>query len=272
MVTNKERWFPLKEVTDFPVFTDVDDALKALALSLAHHRKKEGPVSGRKLMNFNRRRKTLAPCASNGMVDLRTGFSLLREYGIRVPDYAVVGTADKAIVKARELGYPVAVKISSPQVLHKTEAGGVKLNVENDASLGRYLKQRQADAYLIQKMIPVGIEVIVGGKRDSEFGPVILFGLGGIYVEVFRDTVLRVAPVDLTTASQMIDSIKCSKLLKGFRGSTPFDIVSLARALVNISRLLTDHPEITNLDINPLIVLEKGKRCFAVDVKMQIAN
>jgi len=272
MVTNKERWFPLKEVTDFPVFTDVDDALKALALSLAHHRKKEGPVSGRKLMNFNRRRKTLAPCASNGMVDLRTGFSLLREYGIRVPDYAVVGTADKAIVKARELGYPVAVKISSPQVLHKTEAGGVKLNVENVASRGRYLKQRQADAYLIEKMIPVGIEVIVGGKRDSEFGPVILFGLGGIYVEVFRDTVLRVAPVDLTTARQMIDSIKGSKLLKGFRGSTPFDIGSLARALVNISRLLTDHPEITNLDINPLIVLEKGKRCFAVDVKMQIAN
>jgi len=272
MVTNKERWFHLKEVADFPVFTDVDDALKVLALSLAHHKEKDGSVSSRKLMNFNRHRKMLAPCASNGMVDLQTSFSLLREYGIQVPDYAVVGTADEAIVKARELGYPVAVKIASPQVLHKTEAGGVKLNVENDTSLGRYLKQRQADAYLIQKMIPAGVEVIVGGKRDREFGPVILLGLGGIFVEVFRDTVLRVAPVDLTTARQMIDSIKGSKLLKGFRGSTPSDIGALAHALMNISRLLVDHPEITNLDINPLIVLEKGKGCVAVDVKSQTAS
>jgi len=272
MVTNKERWFHLKEAADFPVFTDVDDAMKALALSLAHHRRKDGQVSGRQLMNFNRHRKTLAPCASNGMVDLQTSFSLLREYGIQVPDYAVVGTADEAIVKARELGYPVAVKIASPQVLHKTEAGGVKLNVENNASLGRYLKQRRADAYLVQKMIPAGVEVIVGGKRDSEFGPVILFGLGGMFVEVFRDTVLRVAPVDLTTARQMIDSTKGSKLLKGFRGSTPSDIGALAHALVNISRLLVVHPEITNFDINPLIVLEKGKGCVAVDVKIQVED
>jgi acetyltransferase len=272
MVTNKERWFHLKEVADFPVFTDVDDALKALALSLAHHRKKDGQVSGRQLMNFNRYRKTLVPCTSNGMVDLQTSFSLLREHGIQVPDYSVVGTADEAIVKARELGYPVAVKIASPQVLHKTEAGGVKLNVENDAILGRYLKQRRADAYLIQKMIPAGVEVIVGGRRDREFGPVVLFGLGGIFVEVFRDMVLRVAPFELRTAMQMIDSIKGSKLLKGFRGGTPSDIGALAHALVNISRLLTDHAKISNLDINPLIVLEKGKGCVAVDVKVQVAN
>jgi acyl-CoA synthetase (NDP forming) len=113
--------------------------------------------------------------------------------------------------------------------------------------------------------------VIVGGKRDREFGPVILFGLGGIFVEVFQDTIIRVAPVDLVTAAQMIDSINGSRLLKGFRGSKPSDIEVLAHVLVNISTLLMDHPEITDLDINPLIVLEKGRGCIAVDVKIQIS-
>ncbi len=112
--------------------------------------------------------------------------------------------------------------------------------------------------------------MIIGGKRDREFGPVILFGLGGIFVEIYKDTALRVAPIDEAIAEEMIGEIKGSALLKGFRGLKPADFQVLVKTLVNVSNLLMDHPEITNLDINPLIVLEKGKGCVAVDVKMQI--
>jgi acyl-CoA synthetase (NDP forming) len=155
-------------------------------------------------------------------------------------------------------------------MLHKTEQGGVVLNIRNALDLRKAIKKINAEAYLIQEMVPAGIEVIIGGKKDREFGPVILFGLGGIFVEVFKDTTVRVAPVDMAMAREMIDSIKGSALLKGFRGSTPCDNGVLAHVLVNVSKLLMDHPEITSLDINPLIVLEKGKGCVAVDVKMQV--
>jgi acyl-CoA synthetase (NDP forming) len=155
-------------------------------------------------------------------------------------------------------------------MLHKTEQGGVVLNIRNALDLRKAIKIINAEAYLIQKMAPAGIEVIIGGKKDREFGSVILFGLGGIFVEVFKGTTIRVAPVDTETAQEMIDSTKGSALLKGFRGSKSCDTEVLAHVIVNVSNLLMDHPEITSLDINPLIVLEKGKGCVAVDVKMQV--
>jgi acetate---CoA ligase (ADP-forming) len=272
MVTNKEQWFPLKEIVDFPVFTDVDDALKTLALSREHWNNLTKRSSGRKTMSFARHRKTLKVIDPSGAVDGASGFSLLREYGITVADYSLVTTHSEATKKAQEIGYPIAIKTASPLVLHKTEQGGVILNIKNDRELGNAINKMKSDAYLLQKMVPAGIEVIVGGKRDREFGPVILFGLGGIFVEVFKDTVIRSAPVDLTTAAEMIDAVKGSKLLKGFRGSISSDNEALAHVLVNVSRLLMNHPEITNLDINPLIVFEKGKGCVAVDVKMQVCE
>jgi len=136
--------------------------------------------------------------------------------------------------------------------------------------LEKTINKMNADAYLLQEMVPGGIEVIIGGRRDREFGPVILIGLGGILVEVYKDTALRVAPIDETMAEELIGEIKGSALLKGFRGLKPADFQVLVKTLVNISNLLMDHPEITNLDINPLIVLEKGKGCVAVDIKMQV--
>jgi len=272
MVTNREQWFPLKEIVDFPVFTDVDDALKALALSYEHWNNLKKRSRRRKTMSFARHIKTLKAMNASGLVDSSSGFSLLHEYGITVAEYSQATTHSEARKNAQKLGYPVALKAASPTVLHKTEYGGVILNIKNDRGLGNAIRKMKADPYLLQKMVPVGVEVMVGGKRDREFGPVILFGLGGVFVEVFKDTVLRVAPVDLATAKQMIDSIKGSKLLKGFRGSKSSDNEALAHVLVNVSKLLTDHPEITNLDINPLIVLEKGKGCVAVDVKIQVED
>ena len=270
MVTNKGQWFPMKDSTDLPTFTDIDEALKALAMSYEHFQnlKRRGP--GRKKMSFARHTLVVQPSGSSGMLDVVQGFSLLREYGITTPECASVRTSMEATSKARQIGYPVALKSASPSMLHKTEQGGVVLNIRNALDLRKAIKKINADDYLIQEMAPAGIEVIIGGKKDREFGPVILFGLGGIFVEVFKDTTIRVAPVDTGTAQEMIDSTKGSALLKGFRGSKSCDTEVLANVIVNISSLLMDHPEIINLDINPLIVLEKGKGCVAVDVKMQV--
>lgn len=269
MVTNKEQWFPMKEVADLPTFTDVDEALKALALSYKHFQSQKKRGGSRKKMAFSRHVNTLKPSDPSGMVDGPRGFSLLREYGIVTAAWAQASTPADAIHRAQEIGYPVALKIASPSILHKTERGGVILNIKSARDLRKSMKIMNADAYLIQEMAPAGIEVIVGGKRDREFGPVVLFGLGGISVEVFKDTVTRIAPLDMAMAREMIDSIKGSALLKGFRGSNPCDTDALANVIVNISNLLMDHPEISNLDINPLMVLEKGKGCVAVDMKIQ---
>jgi acetyltransferase len=270
MVTNKDQWFPMKDAAALPTFTDIDEALKALTMSYEHFQNLKRRGLGRKKMPFPRHTSVIQPSSSSGMLDGVQGFSLLKEYGITTPECAIVTTSHEATSKAQKIGYPLAIKNASPSMLHKTEQGGVVLNIRNVRELRKTIKSMNADAYLIQKMAPAGIEVIIGGRKDREFGPVILFGLGGIFVEVFRDTVTRVAPVDMAMAREMIDGIKGSLLLKGFRGSKPCDTGVLAHVLINVSKLLMDHPEITSLDINPLIVLEKGKGCIAVDVKAQV--
>jgi acetyltransferase len=272
MVTNREQWLPMKAVADLPTFTDIDDALKALALSREHFKNLKRRGSGRRKMSFVRHVSVLKPSSPPGMLDVACGFSLLREYGIRTAECTLVKTPADAVKKAQEIGYPVALKIASPSVLHKTEQGAVALNIKNAGELRTTMQDMNAGVYLLQEMAPSGIEVIVGGRRDREFGPIILFGLGGIFVEVFRDTTTRVAPLDRITAHEMIDGIKGSALLRGFRGGKSYDTDALAHVLVSVSNLLADHPEIANLDINPLIVLEKGKGCIAVDLKIQLRS
>ena len=170
------------------------------------------------------------------------------------------------------LRYPVVLKAARPHILHKTEEKGVKLNIGSDDELKSSFQEMKGDAFLIQKMAPSGQEVIIGGKRDPDFGPVILFGLGGIFVEVLKDVSLRVAPVDHDEAASMIDEIKGVCLLDGFRGQALADKEALTEILVNVSKLLAEHPEIENLDINPLVVWESGKGCVAVDAKVEVMS
>lgn len=270
MTTNREQWFTMKEASGLPTFTDVDEALKALALSLDHCRHLRMRKQRRKKISFANHASILNPPSSSHILDAASCISLLTEYGIPTARYAIVKTPGEAARKAQEIGYPVALKTTSVSVIHKTEGGGVALNIRNGKALRRTMKTMKGNAYLLQEMVGAGIEVIVGGKRDREFGPVILFGLGGTFVEVFSDTVIRVAPVDRSAAREMVESIKGSTLLKGFRGTAPSDIKALSQVLVNISGLLIDHPEINDLDINPLIVLEDGHGCVAVDVKIRV--
>jgi acyl-CoA synthetase (NDP forming) len=171
---------------------------------------------------------------------------------------------------------PVALKVISPHISHKSDVGGVILNIHDlSEAEGAYEKIRKLikeDSFgiLVQKMVFQGKEVILGAKRDPSFGPVVLFGLGGIYVEVLKESSLRVAPINRPEAEEMISELKASAILKGVRGERPLDIGALVENLLRLSQLMVDFPEIEGVDINPVRALEKG--AIAVDARIVLSH
>ncbi len=267
VVTNRSEWFAVKEAADVPVFTDVEQAIKALSWSLRHHEAK------------GRQRKPLFGEAGKVRCDDRASrkflgpeecFLMLGQSGLPVAPFALAGAKDELIAGAGRLGYPVALKLADSTLLHKSEAKGVFLDIKNDEELLGAFTEMGQERCIIQKMAPAGHEVIIGGRFDNEFGPVIVCGLGGIYVEILADRAIRVAPVDASVALGMIDELKGSAILKGARGTKPADISALSDVIVRVSRLLIENRHITNLDINPVIVNEEGKGCVIVDAKVEI--
>jgi acetyltransferase len=209
--------------------------------------------------------------------------SVLDAYGFPVLRCTLAQDADKALQAAREIGYPVVLKLMSPDVVHKTEVGGVALNIADDAALSAAydrmmasLKQHKPDAtiwgVLVQQMAAPGKEVILGAKRDAQFGPVIMFGLGGIYVEAFRDVTLRLPPISELSAENMIKSIRAYPMLAGTRGEPPSDLFAIADCLERLSALVTDFPEIEELDINPLLVYPEWQGVKVADVRILLSN
>jgi acyl-CoA synthetase (NDP forming) len=175
------------------------------------------------------------------------------------------------------------MKIVSPQIVHKVDVGGVRLNLQSEADvkeaytdLLRQVKTARPGAeiwgVLIQEMVRNGKETILGMKRDSLFGALLMFGLGGIYVEVFRDVIFRIAPIHELGARHMIEAIKGIRLLRGFRGEPPSDIDAIAQSLSRLSQLVIDFPEIEEMDINPLIVLPAGSGARVVDARIMISD
>ena len=194
-------------------------------------------------------------------------YELLEAYDVSVPRHQVVTSAEQAEVAAAEVGYPVVAKIVSPDILHKTEVGGVLLNLNDAAAVRAAYRQiveraRQARAalrgVLISHMAPPGTEVIAGLTQDAQFGPVVMFGLGGIFVEVYRDVSFRLIPLTEPDAAAMIREIKASPVLQGVRGRHPADLQALADLLLKVSRIAEENPEIAEMDLNPIIVYEKG--------------
>jgi acyl-CoA synthetase (NDP forming) len=194
---------------------------------------------------------------------------------------AVTSTCTEALHVAEDIGYPVVMKIVSDYVVHKSDMGGVVLNISNSGEAEEAYKKiiRGAESslpkgvikgVLVEKMVKDGEEVILGLKRDALFGPVIMFGLGGIYVEVFKDVSFRIAPVWRDSVSEMIREIKSYPVLAGVRGKAPRDIESVEVCIERLSQLALDCPQIKELDINPLIVEEKGKGCFIADARIII--
>jgi acyl-CoA synthetase (NDP forming) len=200
---------------------------------------------------------------------MEESLALMAAYNVPVPESKIVRNAEEGAKAAREMGYPVVLKQLQPFILHKTEVGAVKVGISDEVELKRAFEKMDAKLYIVQKMVPEGVETIVGGKRDSQFGEVVMFGLGGVFVEVLKDIVIRVAPIDEAVALEMIEGIKGAPLLKGARGNEPADVASIAKILVDVSRMMVEHPEILDLDINPLIVFAQGAGSLALDVKME---
>jgi acyl-CoA synthetase (NDP forming) len=205
--------------------------------------------------------------------------SILTAYGLDIPASELAETADEAVEYATKMGYPVVLKIASPDILHKTDVGGVKVGLENATDVRdafdlityrtqRYLPEARIWGCLVQKMVPEGLEVLIGMNRDPQFGPLVTFGLGGIYVETLKDVSFRVAPFSRTEAREMIAEIRASALLEGVRGEPPVDREALVDALLRIGQLVQDFPMIAELDINPFIVYEEGQGGIAIDMRL----
>jgi acyl-CoA synthetase (NDP forming) len=193
------------------------------------------------------------------------------EYGIPVTKFKVARTVEEAVSFSEEIGYPIVFKIVSPDILHKFDVGGVILNINN--------KENASEAYnkivenitklkpnakirgiLVQEMAPASTEVIVGSIKDQQFGPTLMFGLGGTFVEVMKDVAFRIAPIIEDDAKEMISEVKAYPILRGYRGQPPLDINKIVKILLNTSRLVMDYLEIKELDLNPVMVYEKGAK------------
>lgn len=199
---------------------------------------------------------------------------LCKEYGLPVGEWAVVKGPEEAAKEAERLGYPLAAKIVSPDVIHKSDVGGVALNVDADSVREVFRRMRgvaESNGYrfegvLLERMAPTGLETIIGAKRDPQFGPVLMFGLGGIFVEVFKDVAFRVAPIERADAEEMISELKAYPVLRGIRGRKPSDMEGIIDALLRVSRMVKDLEEIKEIDLNPVIVYERG--CRIVDARV----
>src|SRR3989304_7552464 len=177
--------------------------------------------------------------------------SVLKKYGVKVTGYALVNSTKEATKAARKIGYPLVMKVVSPQILHKTDVGGVKVGLQNEKEVKRAFndmykrlskkKGVQLKGILLEKMVPKGVELIVGLQNDPQFGPVIMVGLGGVLTEIFKDVSFRMLPISLSDAKSMLNELKGSEILKGFRGSKPIDINMIAKALVGIGKLGVDN-------------------------------
>jgi acetate---CoA ligase (ADP-forming) len=208
--------------------------------------------------------------------------SLLEAYGLRFPETRRVRTVEKAVEAAGEVGYPVVLKVASPDISHKTDVGGVALALSDAAALRAAweamhtaLAVRAPDARIegfeVESQVPSGREVLLGVQRDLNFGPVVVFGMGGIYVEVLRDVTFRLAPVRPLSARHMIESVRGFPVLQGMRGERPGDLNALAEAIERVSQLAVELPEVVELDINPIVVRPGGSGVVAVDARIVLA-
>ena len=197
---------------------------------------------------------------------------MLRSYGILVPRFTWAGTLEEAFRFVREQGFPVVAKVVSPKILHKSDVGGVVTGIENDEGLqDAFRKFSHLEAFkgmLVEETVP-GIEVMVGAKVDEQFGPVILFGLGGTAVEIYKDTVLRMAPLHERDVPSMIKSLKARRLLEGYRGAKPINREALAKTLLAFSELVMDiHESIESIDLNPVFC--SPEQCVVGDARIML--
>ncbi|MCF6171250.1 MAG: acetate--CoA ligase family protein [Bacteroidales bacterium] len=279
-MTDKKKWEATTKILKegaIPCFDFAETAAKALA-SLVRYQKIRAVPKG-SIPDFSgidaEKVKSIiakAKAAKRGMLCASGVYTTLESYGIPVAGWAVVGSAAEAVQAAKKLGYPLVVKADAEQIVHKSDVGGVVLNISSDKELEAVVtKMKDSFAvddlkFFIQQQKPKGQELIVGAKKEEGLGHLIMFGLGGIFVEVFRDVVFNIAPLTDTEAKAMPDAIKAAVLLDDFRGKKGVDKAKIADIILRLSQLVTDHPDIKEFDINPILATPEG--ICAVDARI----
>jgi acetyl coenzyme A synthetase (ADP forming)-like protein len=270
-----------------PNYPFPERAAAALAAMSAYRRERQRPVFEVEPCEVCRPpvRELFDRVRAEGRVSIGDleAWTVLDAYGFNVPQSRLAKTPEEAVEIAEEIGYPVVIKVASPDILHKTDVGGVKVNLRSAGDVrdafdlimyraGRYMPDARIWGCQVQQMVPGGREVLLGMSRDPQFGPLVAFGLGGIYVEALKDVAFRVAPFGRQEADEMIREIRSYRLLEGVRGEPPADHDAMVDALLRISQLVTDFPEIVELDINPLMVFEEGRGAMAIDMRLVLAS
>ncbi|MDD1720634.1 MAG: acetate--CoA ligase family protein [Euryarchaeota archaeon] len=264
-------------------FASPETAIRA-AHNLVRFREIRTSEEARQAPHIIGRKRAVSLRIKNVQKDRRTslteeeGRDILRAYGVKAPRERLVTTRDKVVQASHEIGYPVVMKVSSPDISHKTDVGGVVTGISSDkaaknafdqiyANVNRRMPQARINGVIVQEMVQ-GEEVIIGATCDPQFGPFVTFGLGGLYVEVLKDVSHRIAPITFAEAKEMISEIKSYPILLGARGRKALDIDALADAILRVSQISQDFTEIQEVEINPLIVQEDG--CYAVDALVVI--
>jgi acyl-CoA synthetase (NDP forming) len=260
----------LQRELGIPVFTEIESAMCGLAASRSWHQRRERPTAFPKTMPSAR-----APLAisEERILTVDRALQLCQEYGISVAPWEAAETAEAAVRAAEKLGYPVALKILSSEIAHKTDVGGVVLDLSSPEFVRRAaqaLLGRFSARVLVQRMIPEGLELIVGGKRDRTFGPVVMIGFGGIFTEIFDDVAFRLTPLTAEDVEEMLTELRGQALLGRVRGREPIDRAALVQTVLALSRLITEHEQIAEFEINPLIALPSG--VWAVDSRGVIGS
>ncbi|MBM4055711.1 MAG: acetyl-CoA synthetase [Planctomycetes bacterium] len=206
---------------------------------------------------------------------------LIETYGIVTTKYSVTTSASEAIRAANSIKYPVVLKIISPDISHKTDAGGVLLNIKNEKevedaygkitqNIKKNFPNARIQGILVEEMATPSAEIIVGGLRDLQFGPAVMFGMGGTFVELFKDVSFRIAPVEEYEALDMIHEVKGAKLLSGFRNTAPLDIKEICQIIIKVSDIMVSQKEIKEIDLNPVLVYPKGTK--TVDARIILSK
>ncbi len=261
-----------------PVYNSSEMAIKALAAYREFCARKKEPLPYGKAAKAPEDAVRKIEKMKPGLVTGSDAFAALKAAGVPVAPCFETKSEDKAADAAERFGYPVAMKIISPEIVHKTESGALALNIKNERKLRSEFKKllrimenkNIRGIILVQKMANPGTEAIIGSRRDPNFGQVLMFGLGGIFVEILKDVVFHLAPVNRDEALNMISSIKTASLLRGARNMPVADRSALADAIVAVGKLIVSCPRIEELDINPILVYEEGAGCSAVDARIFI--
>ena len=270
---------------DVPYYTYAEGSIRALKAMLRFAewtKTPEGKISKFEV-DTKRAQQVFDKVKTEGRTNLleEEGLEILGAYGFPLPKSILATNEDEAVEAANKIGYSVVMKIASPQIVHKSDAGGVKVNLTNDdevrnafkeiiANAKKYDSKAEIKGVLIVEMVKGGKEMIIGSKLEPGFGPVIMLGMGGIYVEILKDVTFRLAPLTDQESDNMIMSIKTKRLLDGVRGEKPSDIEKLSECIQRLSQLVTDFSEIKELDMNPVLVMEKGNGCRILDVRIGI--